>query len=148
MTNKTIHPTGTCFDDALGLMMAILKENETSPRRTQIRLRERLYLVHGVTMILGKPSAHAWVEYDHTGQVLFVGILDGKRENLAAPREEYYRELKVTATTRYLYRDMFRLNRATGHHGPWEERYKRLCKDTAVMTDYKIDKIAPLEPEC
>jgi hypothetical protein len=125
-------------------MMAILKENQESPDDVKASLRDDLYLVHGVTMITGKPSAHAWVEYDFNNTALFVGILNGKRENFSAPRDEYYRELQVVEHTRYRYREAFAFNRATGHYGPWNERYKKMLRASPQVDAYKIDRIGPL----
>lgn len=142
--DRNIYPTGKCFDDALELMMAILKENLDASNRVDRDVWENLYLVHGFTNGMGRPSAHAWLEDDRSGLVCFVGILDGKRENFAVPRDEYYRELKITDTTRYLYDDVLRLNRKHGHYGPWETKYQGFLRDSSVATDYKIDKIAGL----
>lgn len=126
MAGVVIHPTHTCFDDALDLISDWIKAD-----RTQF---ERLFLVHGICLNPQKnnePFSHAWVEREE--QCFFVGIIEGTREYLAAPKQGYYRKFKVQEVTRYSVQEALAHNLASGHYGPWLEKYSLLCGDKKII---------------
>ncbi len=124
---QLVYPTHVCFDDALDLLVAILKAHQDSTKEVQADLAGNLYLCHGITNTLDRPSAHAWVEDQKMDTVLFVGIIDGKRTNLKGDRQEYYDQLKVSFVKRYSYQQAYWLNRLTNHYGPWLPQLRELC---------------------
>src|ERR1043165_3374248 len=81
--NDNIYPTGTCFDDALDLLVAVLKLNP--------QWEPEIRLVHGICRAPdGHRYAHAWVEDDSDATCAFYGVLQGKRRLFKARRDEYY----------------------------------------------------------
>lgn len=124
MSGTIIHPTGTCFDDALDFLAEALR----------IDPRADLVLVHGICTHPDGPRAgtryaHAWVE---EGEDLWqTGIIDGERRTYCCERAEFYGLLKIVDTTRYTPRQADRENRRSNHYGPWVKRYAALCKPKA-----------------
>lgn len=55
----TIHPTHTCFDDALELIELLVKEHP----ELKEDIGENMLIVHAICLMPdGSPYAHAWVE--------------------------------------------------------------------------------------
>lgn len=118
----TIYPTTTCFDDSLENLTLLIQENPS-------RLTDgSLLIVHGIINPDGKEIAHAWIELDGK-TVVDSGILDGEKITYSVSLEEYYRQAKITDTTKYMPVDAAGIENRTGMFGPWEERYRRLCPD-------------------
>ena len=115
---QVIYPTHTCFDDALDLATGLVRED----RRRAVTLR----VVHGIVHPYDKPFAHAWLEAG--AQVFFCGIQDGEKRVFQISRSEYYAEILVLECTRYTLGHALRLNRQTGHYGPWTAQYRALCR--------------------
>lgn len=117
-----IHPTNTCFDDALDYMVEIAKSHPAA------LIFEDIRLVHGICLMPdGRPYAHAWVESQHTGSAFFFGILKGKRVRVEVDAAEYRKELKVQKFTEYTYEQAWRENEKHVNYGPWIEEYRELC---------------------
>ena len=116
--NLIISPTHTCFDDALDLLVALLRQNQ-GRRRT-------LRLVHGIVLAGGSRLwAHAWLQEGDT--VFFSGIVDGEKSYFQGSRAEYYAEIQVQEHTSYTVAMALEHNRTSGHYGPWKARYLALC---------------------
>ena len=78
---ETIHPTHTCFDDALELFMVFAKNQRIRPT-----------LVHAICQKEdGEKFSHAWVERD--GVVYFVGLVNGKKYGFECELPAYYAKL-------------------------------------------------------
>ncbi len=114
---QVIYPTGHCFDDALDLLVALLKAGADP---------ERLALVHGICLAPdGHHFAHAWVE--STVSCLFRGLVEGTSHYFAVAHEQYYADARVQEVTYYSVREAWVANRRHGTYGPWIPRYKALC---------------------
>ena len=113
-------PTHTCFDDALDTLEEFVKD---APQWV-LKLR----VVHAICHHPddGHEFAHAWLEVD--GQAIFDAVQDGVKRHWMTPVEEYYADLTPTEITRYTAREALALNYLTNHYGPWEDKYKRLCR--------------------
>ncbi|SRR6266496_2263260 len=118
-----LHPTHTCFDDALDFITAVLQQN---PADRQALIRE-LMLVHAICLSPeGEPYAHAWVE--HAGRCIFRGILHGTLHYYATSLEEYYAEMHVQDVTRYSPQTALDENKRCNTYGPWVPKYLALCR--------------------
>jgi hypothetical protein len=116
-----VQPTHTCFDDAMDLLDAFATQRPD--------IIDDLRLVHGICLDpAGEPFSHAWLEDTATAQVLFVGIVNGERMNLAGDRADYYQEARVQETTTYTLHEALAENTRSHHFGPWEPRYRALCR--------------------
>lgn len=121
-----LRPTGTCFDDALDFVSTMINGSHESAKEAWSKV---LTIVHGIcTAPLDEPYAHAWVEiYDTVWQGGIV-VANGQRVFYPTLRTEFYAERRVTQTTRYTVQEADRLNELHDNFGPWEERYRALCR--------------------
>jgi len=120
----TILPTHTCFDDALEFLNAILKY-EGVERLLGVRV------VHGICLApegvqIGQPFAHAWCEED--GSCIQAGLVEGEKVYFGVDRAEFYAMLRPQDTTTYTPEEAVAQNFASGHFGPWEDRYRAIIK--------------------
>ena len=117
-----ILPTGTCFEDTTWFFI----QEGIKYKRNQDPM---WLLVHGICHHEdGRPYSHAWIE--HLDKVWFSGIVDGETVFLKASQSEFYREFKVTETTKYTWTQAVEADRCNrGMPPPWEPKYRRLCKD-------------------
>ncbi len=124
--DTNIYPTFHCFDDALDLMVDMLKAHE----HDDPDLADRLRLVHGACVWPedGKLYAHAWLEDVQRGVAYFTGIFQGERMHFEAATADYHEHLEVQDLIRYSYAEAFQLNRKTEHYGPWVEHLRQLCR--------------------
>ncbi len=122
---QTIYPTRQCFTDALEFFDELAKE-----KNPILKMSNYLFLVHAICLTpTGEPYSHAWVEQGHD-TVIFKGILLGKPQYFATEKAGYYDEMRVTSDiTRYTPMDAVKENLASGHFGPWIQRYRDLCND-------------------
>lgn len=125
-----LHPTNHCFDDALDFIDAACRADGYVIFRVGADgavTSDRLTLVHGIC--LAPPTferyAHGWVE--EGADVWDAGLLDGVRVYLRMPQAEFYAYRQVQETTKYTVIEALRLNWASNHYGPWEEKYRALC---------------------
>lgn len=125
-----IQPTHTCFDDALDMLCDFY--------RLRKELVPDLRLVHGICQADDGPFAHAWLEDDTTSQVLFVGLVDGERVNLACDRKEFYEHAHVRECTRYTIDEAIWLNRKHENFGPWQVRYRVLCQPRGSLASPRV----------
>lgn len=112
----TIYPTHTCFDDSLDFLEMLATRGEPFEHYT---------LVHAIVKPEGKRFAHAWLEVD--GNVLFSGILEGRKAFFFASKEEYYEQLKIVKAVKYTVKEALKENLRTGAYGPWSEEYRKYC---------------------
>jgi len=121
----TILPTGSCFDDVLDHQSALILFDS--------RILHQ-WIVHGICLIpegqekAGEPFAHAWMEDDDERKVYQSGLVKGVKVWWSADRKEWYDLMRVQDRTRYSFAEALTLNWKTCHFGPWEERYRVLCK--------------------
>ncbi len=127
-SDTNIYPTGHCFDDALDLMVEMLKAQEEPGGDQTLHLRLRL--VHGVcTFEDGHDYAHAWVEDIEERKAYFTGIHNGERQYFVVePASDYHEHLRVKDFVRYSYRQALTLNRLSAHYGPWVPHLRALCR--------------------
>lgn len=124
-----IFPTHTCFDDAMEGLADIL---DAVPDEAH-----RVFLVHALCLLpTGEPYAHAWLE--HGDDCLFVAIIEGQRENLAAPKHQFYRQYRVQEVTRYSLPEALAENHRSKHFGPWNPEYENLCGTNCQRTEYLL----------
>jgi hypothetical protein len=129
----TVHPTHTCFDDALDYIEALIRQDVHLVRRNS----SKLFVVHGICLkpegpTKGEPFAHAWVEDEYSepeARVWQGGILNGERIFYALDRVEFFQRMRVQECTRYTLREASDHNHRTNHYGPWLDKYKRLCRE-------------------
>jgi hypothetical protein len=125
MSAPTIHPTRSCFDDALDFIAAAVTRH--GPWAV-----EHLRLVHAICRIpegqhkAGRRFAHAWVEQDRQ-IVIQAGLIDGQKAYYGTLRRDHYRELRVECSTVYTVEEAWERNRDSNHYGPWEPTYRDLC---------------------
>jgi len=137
-------PTRSCFDDAMGLLEQLVKEDPARARGTAVRLVHGILLgpdepaevragVDGVVPA-GEPFAHAWVEEDRPDGTLVwtSGLREADRRLVyaAIPREEFLRSMRVQHQTSYTCLEVWCENTRTGHYGPWRPMYRALCRQT------------------
>lgn len=117
----TIHPTGTCFDDALDFFAQLLKESPLRARTPDV------FLVHGVCLFpTGAPYAHAWVE--ERGKIWFSGKLHGTLAFFKGEKDEFVREFRVIAERKYTPAEAWKQNHLFVHYGPWDGLCMSLVK--------------------
>lgn len=129
-----LHPTHTCFDDALDFIERRIRED--------IKKARELFLVHGILLAptgeqKGTPYCHAWVE-DPLGLAWQDGLLEsGERVTYATPVETFRNVFRPQKETRYTLAEAAIENQRTGHYGPWLEEYQALC-GSEVLGKVKI----------
>jgi len=124
-------PTHRCFDDSLEFVAARVADD------LSLMWSEKLVIVHGIAHFpegqshAGEPFAHAWVEEDDL--CWDAAMLDGEHVYYSVRRDEFYAWLRIDIkdTTRYTVTDAIDAERASGHFGPWEEKYLALMGDHA-----------------
>lgn len=121
--SATLHPTGTCFEDVTMFFAKLIQEDKTRI------IQPNFCMVHGICkMPDGKKFSHAWVEDGK--EVWFSGILRGNKGFALTTRRDFYKKYRVQEFTRYNFRDLMELSKTVGNAPPpWEEKYRRLCKD-------------------
>lgn len=118
---NAIHPTHTCFDDALDYL------GEIAAKHPAALIFENIRLVHAICLMPdGTPYSHGWVESD--AFAYFFGICDGERIRIQVDAKEYRRELKVIESTEYTYEQAYQENYRHRNFGPWVEKYRKLCR--------------------
>lgn len=125
-----ILPTHKCFDDALDFLEYVANRELKKTNGSCVKVRDtlrRYVLVHGIYVPAGEPVAHAWVE-EVDGSLWQGGILNGEHLYFAVPREHFYTSTNVLECTRYSVSEARDWNYRTGHFGPWEEKYRALCR--------------------
>jgi hypothetical protein len=120
---STILPTHTCFDDALDIIEANVRESPS------LAHTDELILAHGILLHpdTGEPFAHAWVEC--SGWVGQAGFLNGEKGVYGLPWENFAERMRPQDVTRYTVRQALEENNRSGHYGPWLEKYDALCRN-------------------
>jgi hypothetical protein len=129
MSMMEIFPTHTCFDDAMeGLAaFALACPDEI----------HQVSLIHALCLLPnGEPYAHAWLE--HEDDCLYTAIIRGERQNLATPKNRFYRQYRVQEITRYTFPEAIAENHRSNHFGPWKPEYRTLCGDNLQHTEYLL----------
>jgi hypothetical protein len=119
----TIHPTHTCFTDAMEMIDQVIRDApEELPRHT---------LVHAIAVLPGgELFAHAWVErFTRTGslEAWQRGIWQGHLVTFAVAATELAVSLKVQRQWRYTPAEALAQNLRSGMFGPWEPELQALC---------------------
>ena len=118
----TIHPTHTCFDDALGFL------EQLADAGVHIAGIRQHTVVHGICLAPdGELFAHAWVEHDELDAVWQGGIIDGQHVWHTMARPRFYASMRVMESTKYTVDEAVAHNYRTGTYGPWVEAYAKLC---------------------
>lgn len=113
-------PTGTCFDDALYILLEFTRYKPTE--------LANLTIIHALCNMHDKISAHAWIETKEG--CIFNAIVDGEKVTLmASPHEDYYETINVIERKTYTPKQFFKFFQKTDHTGPWSKRYRMHCKD-------------------
>lgn len=115
--------TGTCFDDVIEVILYLSMENKW-PLNQRI-----LFIVHGIHISTkGEKVSHAWIEYK--GRCYDMKLDEqGEKVIIDYFRNDFYKELKVIDKTRYRLKEIRELVAIHGDTtGPWEQKYKELCK--------------------
>lgn len=123
-SGEPLRPTGTCFDDAIDLIEAIVLADYDP------RWRERLRLAHGICQIpgTGQRFAHAWVEID--GKECWQdALLKGIRCTISKDKADFYKDLRVQVVTLYTLEEMALENLRSNHYGPWKPEYDALTRN-------------------
>lgn len=123
---STIHPTNSCFDDALEMLEARIRKEPELARSSL------LVLVHAICLIpedhpeAGHRFAHCWLE-EGGANAWQAGFLDGERVVYLMNARELELELRVEKAWRYTPREVWEHNRRTETYGPWEPELQALC---------------------
>ena len=128
--DMTIHPTHTCFDDALDYLQQRIKQNGHRIEGL------RLVLIHAICIVPEGPDAgerfsHAWVEEDldnHEAAVWQQGFYNGQRIIYASTRASVYETLRVVRTWGYSPEAAWEENNRTATYGPWVPELQALCR--------------------
>lgn len=135
----TILPTGECFTDIVefaealtcgGPLCLLDLDGKGFPELDP----NAILLVHGVlhavnpwrSLRVGDPYAHAWLEQGDA--ILHAGLWDGRKVYVVFDKAGYYQKHRIEDATAYTLSEACRQNAASGHYGPWEERYLALCR--------------------
>ena len=119
----TVHPTRTCFDDAMDFM-------ELHYKTLAQLCDERYIIVHAICLMPdGRPYAHAWVEDNKKGECIFGGIINGQKVYLFAEKADYYECQQVQDTTKYTIKQAMMENLLSYSYGPWEQKYLSLTSN-------------------
>lgn len=131
-----IGATGTCFSDVVDYMnnsfLKLINEGkmEIRPGSPQaIAWASQFTICHGILLKEdGKPYSHAWIE-TKDDKVWHGGVVEGEKVWVKCDRTEYHKRMEVQEFTRYTPQQMMSLEQKHGRPGPWEERYRKLCRD-------------------
>lgn len=142
MTPAAVHPTHTCFDDAIEYLELLCKAG-CSPGV----VREHV-VVHAICCNpdTGKLFAHAWVEMG--ASAVQAGIIGGVKQYYAIPVADLLTHFGVERCTRYTADEVVEHNFRTGHYGPWLDEYVALCRNAPeVIGKAEVDVEIQLDAE-
>jgi hypothetical protein len=117
-TGVVLHPTHTCFDDAVENLIYLME-------RDGRHIVKDARIVHAVIAPDGEEMSHAWLEY--RGEVYFTAVKDGRRVLVVAGIAEYEAKSKIKHVTKYTLWEAYEEEKRTGHYGPWDPQYRALC---------------------
>ena len=118
---NAVMPTGTCFTDALEILESWIKCFGRDDWFKDVRV------CHGI-IDAGSgegPISHAWLARDE--RVWQAGLVGSDKLVIQLSRQQFYQN--VVTVTEHSLEDVARLNRSSGHYGPWEGVYLDLCND-------------------
>lgn len=121
----TIHPTGTCFDDALDSIQKGLFERQ---------YLDQVRIVHGLVSRTNDPEhiyAHCWLEFkNHYFETVLLEP-DMERAVIQYNDEEYKALYNIHDQTKYTVYQLIEqgLKSKTRSSGPYLKKYLRKCKD-------------------
>lgn len=141
--DRTLYPTKQCFTDAMEWMEWVAKDSMEKQEGFP-----DMQLVHAICTgnYNGMEYAHAWVEDNCLKVVVSSGMLKGEKVYYYVDREKWYELHQVKEKTIYDFRQIALRNLATGHFGPWEEKYQKLCGRTDSFLGEKQMQIKLLGP--
>ncbi len=117
-----LHPTHTCFDDALTNLIFIMKRYGTKPVRTG-----EVIIVHAIIAPDGEDIGHAWIETPTS--VFFTSIMKGERVLVEANKIEYLARSNWKYVRKYTLFEAYAEELRSGHYGPWDAKIRELCPD-------------------
>ncbi len=121
---SAVQPTGSCFDDAIELISAWLKEGKINAHRLDCKLGHGIAYSPGAVRV---PFSHAWVELE--GLTYQSGIYQGQKIVWATDSFSVYESLSIKDFKLYSIRQIWEENKKHVTHGPWEKRYIDLCSN-------------------
>lgn len=124
-SEKTIYPTGTCFDDVADYI------NDLS-RRRKIAELESLTICHGIAANDdGSIRAHAWLEHGEPRRVIDFGFMDGAKIVFEVPAVEYHPKSGTIECREYTIREIAMCGHLSENKGcgPWILEYFIHCGD-------------------
>jgi hypothetical protein len=120
-----IRPTHSCFDDAIEFFELVDLDKADAFR-----------IVHGLCYSVLGPYAHAWVE---EGDRVWQGM-PGRRW-FAVDRVWFYAAYNVVERTVYTVLEAAKLNRDSGHYGPWDPRYRKHTGGGGIIGKFENVKV-------
>lgn len=141
--NKTLYPTKHCFTDAMDWMEYVVKDSMEEKEGLP-----DMQLVHAICQgnYDGVEYSHAWVEDNCLNVVISSGMLKGERVYYYVDKKDWYELHQVKEKSVYDFTQIVLRNLSTGHYGPWEEKYQKLCGRTDVFLGEKRMQIKLLGP--
>lgn len=125
MNAKTLHATGTCFDDAVEIAHELCKETPGLFNSGDV------WIVHGICLSqAGMSWSHAWVEHkDSNGKewAMWMGLEGKEKVVLACTKAEHYEFHRPRKVIYYSPPEFWKINRIHEHFGPFDEEIQQHC---------------------
>lgn len=130
-----IHPTHSCFDDAIDYINFLATENPSDIQRMNKEYR----VCHGICLFPdGEKYAHAWLEYRNS--TIEGGIYDGQKVAVRQPKADFYKRQRPVKVLRYTIKQTIKLEKDIyGYCGPWDPEIRALCRD--IQLKKRIDEV-------
>lgn len=128
-----IHPTHTCFDDALDHIEKLLMVRKLPPTLVarDYRLVHGLYRCQTADSDHPRTIAHAYVLEKPKGLVWQDGYQDGERITYGITRAEFHSLMKPLHETSYSMLQAYKMNIKHNNYGPWLPLYLKHCRSVA-----------------
>ena len=121
--NITVYPTHTCFDDCTRLLHRKIQEDPS------IICGKDWKIVHAIVKdSSGASYSHCWLEFED--KAFLSGSVDSETVFVTASRDEIYKLMRIVELKRYTIRQAYEMEKKFDHPGPWEKRFRDLCKIT------------------
>ena len=128
-----IYPTHTCFEDVTDYLKWKLESCSTIAEAFALPM----LIVHAIVHPEKVETAysHAWVE--EGDKVISFGLINGEKYGIEFEKIEFYDLYRPLDMTRYTVEEGYLMEKKTGTFPPWEEKYRRLCRDYRGEKDGK-----------
>lgn len=133
-----VHPTHTCFDDAMEYLEAVASKKI---KRNLLELK----LAHGICQVDLLRYAHAWVETPT--HCIDGGLVDGDKIYVVIPKAAFYKDRDVLDVTLYTVFEASNQNEFHGTYGPWLQKYLDLTGSRSEITTRRIGSQAAKSPD-